>query len=42
VIVSGISADQLDHPTPCPKYDVAALIDHLVEAAHRAAALGRG
>ena len=42
VIVSGIAADELGHPTPCPKYDVAGLIDHLVEAAHRAAALGRG
>ena len=29
-------------PEPCPKYDVAALIDHLVEAGRRAAALGRG
>jgi uncharacterized protein (TIGR03086 family) len=42
VIVSGILADQLGLPTPCPKYDVARLIDHLVEAAYRAAALGRG
>jgi len=42
VIVSGIDTDELGHPTPCLKYDVAALIDHLVEAAHRAAALGRG
>jgi uncharacterized protein (TIGR03086 family) len=42
VIVSGIVADELGHPTPCPKYDVAALIDHLVEAGQRAAALGRG
>jgi len=42
VIVSGIDSDELDHPTPCPKYDVAGLIDHLVEAGHRAAALGRG
>jgi uncharacterized protein (TIGR03086 family) len=42
VIVSGILADELGHPTPCPKYDVAALIDHLVDAGHRAAALGRG
>jgi hypothetical protein len=42
VIVSGILADELGHPTPCPKYDVAGLIDHLVEAGHRAAALGRG
>jgi uncharacterized protein (TIGR03086 family) len=42
VIVSGIGGGQLGHPTPCPKYDVAGLIDHLVEAGHRAAALGRG
>ena len=42
VIVSGIAADQLGHPTPCPGYDVAGLIDHLVEAGRRAAALGRG
>jgi uncharacterized protein (TIGR03086 family) len=41
VIVSAISQKQLSHPTPCPKYDVAALIDHLVEAGNRAAALGR-
>jgi uncharacterized protein (TIGR03086 family) len=42
LIVSGIGADELGCPTPCPKYDVAGLIDHLVEAGHRAAALGRG
>jgi uncharacterized protein (TIGR03086 family) len=42
VIVSGIDANELGHPTPCPKYDVAGLIDHLVEAGYRAAALGRG
>jgi uncharacterized protein (TIGR03086 family) len=42
VIVSGIDTDELGHPTPCPKYDVAGLIDHLVKAAYRAAALGRG
>jgi uncharacterized protein (TIGR03086 family) len=42
MIVSGIDAEQLGHPTPCPKYDVAGLIDHLVEAGNRAAALGRG
>jgi uncharacterized protein (TIGR03086 family) len=42
VIVSAVTHEQLAHPTPCPKYDVAALIDHLVEAGNRAAALGRG
>jgi uncharacterized protein (TIGR03086 family) len=41
-IVSGINAEELGHPTPCPKYDVAGLVDHIVEAGHRAAALGRG
>jgi len=42
VIVSGIDAGELGHPTPCPDYDVAALIDHLIEAGRRAAAVGRG
>ena len=42
VIVSGIDAEELGHPTPCRGYDVAGLIDHLVEAGYRAAALGRG
>ena len=42
VIVSAIDGAHLGHPTPCPRYDVARLIDHLVEAACRAAALGRG
>ena len=42
VIVSGVVDDELGHPTPCPRYDVAGLIDHLVEAGRRAAALGRG
>ena len=42
VIVSGIRADQVALRTPCPGYDVAGLIDHIVEAAHRATALGRG
>ena len=41
-IVSGITAGQLGHLTPCRDYDVASLIDHLVEAGRRAAALGRG
>jgi uncharacterized protein (TIGR03086 family) len=42
VIVSGITVEQVALPTPCPGYDVAGMIDHIVEAAHRAAALGRG
>jgi len=42
VIVSGIDTPALGDPTPCPKYDVARLIDHLVEAGRRAAALGHG
>jgi uncharacterized protein (TIGR03086 family) len=41
-IVSAKGPEQLALPTPCPKYDVAALIDHMVEAGNRAAALGRG
>ena len=42
VIVSAIPLERLGDLTPCPRYDVAGLIDHLVEAGHRAAALGRG
>jgi uncharacterized protein (TIGR03086 family) len=42
VIVSGITAEQVTLRTSCPGYDVAGLIDHLVEAAFRAAALGWG
>ncbi|MGH3187121.1 MAG: TIGR03086 family metal-binding protein [Streptosporangiaceae bacterium] len=42
VIVSGITAGQAGHPTPCPGYDVAGLTGHIVEAACRATTLGRG
>src|ERR1700723_3239227 len=42
VIVSGIDVVDLGRPTPCRNYDVAGLVDHIVEAGHRAAALGRG
>ncbi len=42
VVVSGISASQVDFRTPCSGYRVSNLIDHIVEAAFRAAALGRG
>jgi uncharacterized protein (TIGR03086 family) len=42
VILSGIDAEDLGNPTPCRNYAVARLVDHIVEAGHRAAALGRG
>jgi uncharacterized protein (TIGR03086 family) len=41
-IAAGVKTDQLGSPTSCPDYDVASLVDHLVGAAYRAAALGRG
>ncbi len=41
-IAAGVDEAQLVEPTPCPDYDVAALVDHLVGASWRAAALGRG
>jgi uncharacterized protein (TIGR03086 family) len=41
-IVLRVRPDQLGNPTPCPDYDTAALVDHLVGAGWRAAALGRG
>ena len=41
-IVSGVRPDQLNDPTPCPDFDVAGLVDHIVGAGWRAAAMGRG
>lgn len=41
-IVAGVRPEQLGLPTPCPDYDVAALVDHLVGAGHRAVALAGG
>ena len=41
-VVAGVGAGQLAGTTPCPEYDVAALVDHLVGAGWRAAAVGRG
>ncbi|MDQ1377127.1 MAG: hypothetical protein QOE15_1300 [Acidimicrobiaceae bacterium] len=41
-IVAEVRPDQLGQPTPCASYDVAALLDHLVGAGHRAVELGRG
>lgn len=41
-VVSAITPDQLGLPTPCPQYDVQLLVDHIVGAGFRAAAMGRG
>ena len=41
-IVEGIRQEQLGAPTPCPQYDVADLVDHLVGAGRHAAVMGRG
>lgn len=41
-IAAGVRAEQLASTTPCPDFDVATLVDHLVGASWRAAALGRG
>jgi uncharacterized protein (TIGR03086 family) len=41
-ITSGVRPDQLAGPTPCPAYDVAALLDHLVNGGWMAVAAGRG
>ncbi|MHB8431646.1 MAG: TIGR03086 family metal-binding protein [Acidimicrobiales bacterium] len=41
-VCAEVRSDQLTGPTPCPDYDVATLISHLVGAGWRAVALGRG
>lgn len=41
-VATSVGADQLGRPTPCPEYDVATLVDHLVGAGWRAVELGRG
>ena len=41
-VAARVSKDDLSMPTPCPDFDVATLVDHLVGAADRAVALGRG
>lgn len=41
-IVSGIKQGQLKDATPCPEYDVARMVDHIVGAGRRAAEMGRG
>jgi uncharacterized protein (TIGR03086 family) len=41
-VVTAVGDQDLSKPTPCPEYDVATLVDHLVGAADRAVAVGRG
>jgi uncharacterized protein (TIGR03086 family) len=41
-VAAGVRTDQLDGTTPCPDFNVATLVDHLVGAGWRAVALGRG
>lgn len=41
-IVAGVGSNQLTGRTPCPDYDVATMVDHLVGAGWRAVELGRG
>ncbi len=41
-VAGRVEPGQLDRPTPCADFDVSALVDHLVGAGRRAAALGRG
>jgi uncharacterized protein (TIGR03086 family) len=41
-VVAAVRPDQLAGPTPCPDYDVATLVDHLVGAGWRTVELGRG
>jgi uncharacterized protein (TIGR03086 family) len=41
-VSAALRPDQLAGPTPCTKMDVSQLLDHLVFASRRAAALGRG
>lgn len=41
-IVAGVTSDQLDLTTVCPRYDVATLVSHVVGAGDRTVALGRG
>ena len=40
-VAEGVRPNQLTAPTPCQKYDVADLIDHIVMAANRAVEIAR-
>lgn len=41
-VMSRIGPHQLANPTPCPEFDVRALLDHMAVVIRRVAALGRG
>jgi uncharacterized protein (TIGR03086 family) len=41
-VISGIGPSQLRLPTPCPKYDVASLVDHVVGAGNRGVSIAEG
>jgi uncharacterized protein (TIGR03086 family) len=41
-VVAAVEPDQLGLPTPCSRFDVQSLVDHIVGAGFRAAAMGRG
>ncbi|CAA9236102.1 MAG: hypothetical protein AVDCRST_MAG10-1543 [uncultured Acidimicrobiales bacterium] len=41
-VIGRVGPQQLANPTPCPEYDVRALLGHLVTVLRRVAAVGRG
>ena len=41
VVTAAASADRLDGPTPCPRFDVRTLVGHMLFAARRLGAAGR-
>lgn len=41
-VIGRVGPHQLENPTPCPEFDVRALLGHMVTVLRRVAALGRG